>query len=60
MNQYLITYQGQYFATNADNIMEAEDKFIDNENELYGGGEFSIEVIEDLKNFEDKDLITYF
>lgn len=60
MNGYVMEYQGKRYATNADNLMEAEENLF----EHLGTVDYSVRLktarVDSLENLKGKDEIHFF
>ncbi len=60
MNGYLMEYGGKRYATNADNVMEAEDKLFIHLGDVFQTMRLKISQVESLESIDGKDEITFF
>lgn len=60
MNAYIIKRKGRRYITNAENLMEAEDKFVEQLELDYSENDYKIEPVELTPRLQDDDSIMFF
>ncbi len=60
MNGYMMEVSGKRYATNADNLMEAEEKLFEHLGNVHPDIKYKIYQVDSLDSLNSKDEITFF